>query len=83
MEQRFCRPTGWGFGLPAVLLLDGGMEKPSTISGFRMLCFWLFLVLYLSQGVSSFSAGSLGQELMRSAALSPLPSWICLIFSIR
>jgi hypothetical protein len=26
-----CRPTGQGFGRPAVLLLDSGVEKPSTI----------------------------------------------------
>jgi hypothetical protein len=38
-----------GIYRPAVLLLDGGVEKSSTISGFRVLCFWLFLVLYLSQ----------------------------------
>jgi hypothetical protein len=31
MEQQLCRPMGWGFGSPAVLLLDHGMEKPSTI----------------------------------------------------
>jgi hypothetical protein len=30
-EQRLCRPTGWGFGRTAVLLLDHGVEKPSTI----------------------------------------------------
>jgi hypothetical protein len=48
MQQRFCRPIEQGFGRLAVLLLDGGMEKSSTISGFRVLCFWLSLVLYLS-----------------------------------
>jgi hypothetical protein len=26
-----CRPMGWGFCRPAVLLLDSGVEKPSTI----------------------------------------------------
>jgi hypothetical protein len=31
MEQRFCRPMGWGFGRLAVLLLDCGMEKTYTI----------------------------------------------------
>jgi hypothetical protein len=31
MEQRLCRPTEQGFGRLAVLLLDHGMEKPSTI----------------------------------------------------
>jgi hypothetical protein len=30
-EQRFCRPMGQGFCRPAVLLLDCGMEKASTI----------------------------------------------------
>jgi hypothetical protein len=40
---------GWGFGRPAVLLLDPGMVKPSMISVFRVLCFWLSLELYLSQ----------------------------------
>jgi hypothetical protein len=31
MEQQLCRPMGWGFGRLAVLLLDHGVEKPSTI----------------------------------------------------
>jgi hypothetical protein len=31
MEQQLWRPTGWGFGRPAVLLLDHCVEKPSTI----------------------------------------------------
>jgi hypothetical protein len=26
-----CRPTGWGFGRPAIVLLDCGVEKPSMI----------------------------------------------------
>jgi hypothetical protein len=30
-EQWLCRCTGQGFGRPALLLLDGGMEKPSTV----------------------------------------------------
>jgi hypothetical protein len=49
MEQRLCRPTGPGFGKPAVLILDHGMVKPSMIRVFRVLCFWLSLELYLSQ----------------------------------
>jgi hypothetical protein len=31
MEQQLCRPMGRGFGRPAVVLLDRGVEKPSTI----------------------------------------------------
>jgi hypothetical protein len=31
MEQQLCRPMGQGFGRPAILLLDHGMEKPYTI----------------------------------------------------
>jgi hypothetical protein len=31
MEQQLCRTTGWEFGRLAVLLLDCGVEKPSTI----------------------------------------------------
>jgi hypothetical protein len=31
MEQWLCRPTGQGFGRPAMLLLDHGVEKPSMI----------------------------------------------------
>jgi hypothetical protein len=31
MELQVCRPMGQGFGRPAVLLLDCGMKKPSTI----------------------------------------------------
>jgi hypothetical protein len=30
-EQQLCRPTGWGLGRLAVLLLDCGMEKPSMM----------------------------------------------------
>jgi hypothetical protein len=30
-EQQLCRPTGQGFGRPAVLLLDYGVEKSSSI----------------------------------------------------
>jgi hypothetical protein len=30
-EQQLCRPIGKGFGRPAVLLLDRGVMKPSTI----------------------------------------------------
>jgi hypothetical protein len=30
-EQQLCRPMGQENGRPAVLLLDHGMEKPSTI----------------------------------------------------
>jgi hypothetical protein len=31
MEQRLCRTMGWGFGSPALLLLDHGVVKPSKI----------------------------------------------------
>jgi hypothetical protein len=31
MEQRLCSPMGQGFGRLAVLLLDHGVVKPSTI----------------------------------------------------
>jgi hypothetical protein len=31
MERRLCRPMGQGFGRPAIVLLDRGMEKPSVI----------------------------------------------------
>jgi hypothetical protein len=31
VEEQLCRPTGWELGKLVVLLLDCGMEKPSTI----------------------------------------------------
>jgi hypothetical protein len=31
MEQWLCSPTGQGFGRLAVLVLDHGVKKPSTI----------------------------------------------------
>jgi hypothetical protein len=49
VEQHLCRPKGQGLDRLAVLLLDRGIEKPSMILGFRMPCFQLSLVLYLSQ----------------------------------
>jgi hypothetical protein len=76
MEWRLCRPLGERFGRPTVLLLDHGVEKLSMIYEFRVLCFWLTLVLYLSQACLHFMAECLGEELMRSVALFPSPSWI-------
>jgi hypothetical protein len=76
VEQWLWRPTGWRLGKLAVLLLDCGVEKLFMIYGFRVLYFWLSLVLNLIKCVSSISAESLVQELMRSAALFQSPSWI-------
>jgi hypothetical protein len=43
--QWLCRSTVWGLGSPAVIFLDCGVEKPSTMYEFRVLYFGLFLVL--------------------------------------
>jgi hypothetical protein len=48
-EQWLCRPMGWGFGRLAVLILDCGVVKPSTVLVCRVPCFWLSVELYLSQ----------------------------------
>jgi hypothetical protein len=36
---------GWELGGLAVFVVDCDVEKPSTISGFRMLKFWLSMLL--------------------------------------
>jgi hypothetical protein len=59
-EQQLHRPIGRAWqAAPAVLLVNPGMEKPSTSYGFRVLKFQLSLVLYLRQAFSRVSAKSL------------------------
>jgi hypothetical protein len=64
-------PKGQGLGRPVVLLLDHGVEKPSTILGFRVQYLQLSLGALPQPNMSpAFQQSPWFMELMSSAALS-------------